>query len=340
MNTKAASLFFTLSSLILVGYILIIGQSIIMPFVIAVFLWYLIKSLAHKIQSLTSLTSLWAKLASVVVIFGAIVLFVDISKDNVKAFIDQAPVYQDNISQFIGLYAERFGAIDKTVFQDLAAKINFGKLAAGIVSAIGNVTTMTVTIILYLAFLFLEEKTFHWKMDALFPGKKERKEIGSLIKEIGQSFEHYIGLKTAASVAMGVMGYGVLLSIGVDNAIFWALIFGVLNFVPYLGPVIGTVLPVMAAIVQFGSFGEAGIVALGLGAIAFVIGNIIEPKLFGNSLNLSPLVFMISLAVWGSLWGIIGMILCIPIMVGIMITLSKFKATKNLSLLMAERKPN
>ena len=136
---------------------------------------------------------------------------------------------------------------------------------------------------------------------------------------------------------MGVAGYAVLVYFGVNNAVFWALIFGVLNFIPYVGPVIGVALPFLAAVVQFGDIQDPVIVAVLLSLIAFIVGNIIEPKIFGNSLNLSPIVFMIALSVWGSLWGIIGMILCIPIMVGIIIALSGFEKTRKYALLMTER---
>lgn len=69
--------------------------------------------------------------------------------------------------------------------------------------------------------------------------------------------------------------------------------------------------------------------AIFLIAIQFVIGNIIEPKFLGKNLNLSPLVILLALAFWGSIWGILGMLLCVPLMTIINIVLLRFENTRH-----------
>ncbi|MBK66952.1 MAG: hypothetical protein CMP22_02340 [Rickettsiales bacterium] len=329
--------FFFFASMIMLGYLLVIGKSIIIPFVIATFFWYLINALAHKIVNMTTFSEKTSLFLAFVVITLAVAGFVQVTKDNVQAFIEQAPAYQANINIFIDKFTAKFGTVDLSGARDIVKKVNFGGLAAGIVAAVSSVATMTITILIYLAFLFLEQSSFSWKLKALFPKKENRKNAEDILQKVGRSLESYIGLKTLASIGMGICGYAVLVIMGVDNAVFWALIFGLLNFIPYVGPFIGTALPVFAALVQFGDFSSALVVLGGLVAVAFIIGNIIEPKLFGNSLNLSPLVILLSLAIWGSLWGIIGMILCIPMMVSLMIILYQFDGLRPYALLMSEK---
>ncbi len=93
----------------------------------------------------------------------------------------------------------------------------------------------------------------------------------------------------------------------------------------------------MLTLIQFETFTPFLIVGIGLISAQFIVGNVIEPKLMGKTLNLSPLVVLLSLALWGGLWGIPGMFLCVPIMVIFLIVLSHFSATRPLAVLLSER---
>lgn len=331
------TMFFILASLLMLGYLLVIGQSILIPFVIALFFWYLINALGREIYNRTSLGRRVATAVALLLVFGGITAFVQVTKGNIQTFIEQAPVYQQNINIFIDKFTDNYTPINLEGLQDLLKKMNFGGLAAGIVGAVGSIATMTVTILIYLVFMFLEQASFRWKLNAFFKSEEKKNHAEETLKEIGRSLERYVGLKSLASLAMGVCGFIVLSLLGVDNAVFWALIFGLLNFIPYIGPFIGTALPLLATLVQFGDLGTPLMVLAALGGIAFIIGNLIEPRLFGNSLNLSPLVILISLATWGSLWGVIGMILCVPMMVSLMIIFYQFDKTRPVAILMSEK---
>ena len=124
----------------------------------------------------------------------------------------------------------------------------------------------------------------------------------------------YIGIKTFNSALTGLLSYAVLTYARLDFASFWGVIIFVLNFIPTVGSLIATALPAMLAMLQFGfdPINKFLTVLIGVGVIQFSIGNVLEPKLMGGSLNLSPLVILFSLALWGSLWGIPGMLLCVP----------------------------
>jgi predicted PurR-regulated permease PerM len=116
--------------------------------------------------------------------------------------------------------------------------------------------------------------------------------------------------------------------VGVDFASFWAVLIFLLNFIPTIGSIIATAFPSLLALVQFETAGPFFITISILTAIQFSIGSLIEPKLMGNRLNLSPLVILLSLGLWGSIWGIPGMFLCVPITVIIMIICAYFPETR------------
>ena len=122
---------------------------------------------------------------------------------------------------------------------------------------------------------------------------------------------------------------------GVDFAEFWAVLFFLFNYIPTIGAILGVAFPAILMIVQFTSVPLIVSVIAVLIAIPTVINNFIEPRMMGRSLNLSSLVIIMSLILWGSIWGIIGMFLCVPIMVILNIVLAKFESTRPLAVMLS-----
>ncbi len=126
-------------------------------------------------------------------------------------------------------------------------------------------------------------------------------------------------------------------AVRVDLAVFWAVLRFILNFIPTIGSIIAVSFPILLSVVQFDSWLPTIILSIFLVSIQIVIGNILEPRFMGKSLNLSPLVIILSLSIWGSIWGVVGMFLCIPIMVILNIILAKFDKTRGLAVMFSAR---
>jgi predicted PurR-regulated permease PerM len=122
---------------------------------------------------------------------------------------------------------------------------------------------------------------------------------------------------------------------------FWAFLIFLVSYVPTIGPIVATVLPTLFALVQFDEPWRIAAVAAGAGVPLFVMGNIIQPRVQGETLNLSTIVVLLGLAVWGQLWGITGMFLSSPLMVAIMVMLAQHRGSSRLAVLMsADGKPD
>jgi AI-2 transport protein TqsA len=121
----------------------------------------------------------------------------------------------------------------------------------------------------------------------------------------------------------------------VEFAIIWGLLTFLLNFIPNIGSVIATILPLLIAFIQFDSVGTLFWLALLLSGVQMIIGNFIDPRVVGRSVNLSPLVVLCSLMFWGWLWGFIGMFLAVPISVIIKIVFENTRSLKFISILMS-----
>jgi predicted PurR-regulated permease PerM len=132
-----------------------------------------------------------------------------------------------------------------------------------------------------------------------------------------------------------VVSWVILAWFGVEFAVFWAVLIGFLNYVPYIGSVLGVVVPVAFTTMQFADPNVILAVLLYLSAAQIVIGFFLDPYLMGSSLNLSPFAILVSLAVWSALWGIAGAFLAVPMTACLVLILAEFKGTRPIAILLS-----
>jgi AI-2 transport protein TqsA len=160
----------------------------------------------------------------------------------------------------------------------------------------------------------------------LLLGRNPHAEHSQVYTDIVQKIRRYVGIKVAISVMTGVLVWATLRIIGLKLAGVFGILAFLLNFIPSIGSVIATVLPIPIAVVQFQSSPWLIVLAVAIpGAIQNILGNIIEPKLQGEGLNLHPVTILLALSFWGLLWGIVGMFLAAPITAAIRIVLMQFE---------------
>jgi predicted PurR-regulated permease PerM len=123
--------------------------------------------------------------------------------------------------------------------------------------------------------------------------------------------------------------------LGLENALFWSLVIFILNYIPIVGGLAAIILPVAFGVMQFESITPILILTIGLVAVQFIIGNTIQPKMMGDSLNLSALVVVLSLTLWYALWGGVGAFLSAPLTVIVMIVFAQFSTTRWLAVLLS-----
>ena len=138
------------------------------------------------------------------------------------------------------------------------------------------------------------------------------------------------------SLLTAVLSYIVMVLLGVDFPVLWAFIIFILNYIPYIGSLIASLLPGLFAIFQFASFWPFIYIFVAVEAVQILVGNYIEPKVMGKTLNLSPLVVVIALSFWGAIWGILGMILSVPIVSILIIICAQFPSTRPVAVMLSE----
>ena len=138
------------------------------------------------------------------------------------------------------------------------------------------------------------------------------------------------------SLVTALLSYGLMRIIDLDFAAFWALLVFILNYIPTIGSIVATALPGLLALVQFVEWTPVIVLVVGITIIQQGMGNFVEPNLMGMTLNLSPLVVVMSLILWGLIWGVVGMFLCVPITVIIVIILANFPGTQWVAILLSQ----
>ncbi len=320
--------------------VLIYAQSIIIPFILAILFWVIIRVIKKILSRVAFFRRLprWVLTSiSAVLLLSFLVFAVEMISANIQHISRTLPVYEQNINKITQSINQQFDVDVMTMVNDFAKDLNFGDILSTIFSALTSIFGSAFTVLLYLIFLLLEEPIFPKKIKAMYPDQKKYNHVNELIDKIDRSIGNYIALKTLVSLLTGFLSYFVLLLIGVDAPLFWAFLIFILNFIPTIGSLIATIFPAIFAVLQFGEISPGVLILVIVGAIQLVVGNLVEPRVMGNSLNISPLVVFLTLSLWGVMWGVVGMLLSVPITVILIIIMSEFPGTRPLAVLLSQK---
>lgn len=348
-----ARTFYSLAIAVLFGFILYVGRGVLIPFVVAVFLGFLIFTLKESVKRIPVIGNYmpdWVGYLFAFILIGAgMVLFVEIIRSNVETLLTAWPSYEQRLQALAGDAIEFFRTIDFLPRELLGGVEQIQQSALGLIrpllsQAAGSLRGLTsnfltfITVFLYLVFMLIERARIFNKISLLGADERQRSAINETIADIGVMVRQYITVKTLSNLVTASMSYAIMLIIGVQFAGFWALLIFVLNYIPIFGAASAITLPVLLSLVQPDGGGArmALIAAVSLIGAEQVMSNGIEPRIVGRSLNLSPLVILFSLSVWGSLWGFAGLLLSVPITVTVMIVLSQFRPTRPVAVMMSD----
>ncbi len=320
---------------------LIYFQKLLKPFFLALVFWYFIREIRTLLGKITikgKNMPRWIRGTLALVIVLALIGFMgDLLARNIEQIINQIPRYNKIEDNFLNEFGQNIG------MEDLGAKldkwmedINISRFLSNILNSLSSTIGNMVMIIIYVIFLLIEEVIFARKIKLISESNQQYNNIHILLEQINHSINRYVLMKTVVSISTGVMSYIALLLLRVDYPILWAFIIFLFNYIPYVGSLVATLLPAIFAIFQFNNGLYFVYVFLVVEAIQILNGNYIEPWIMGKSLNLSPLVVVLSLTIWGAIWGVLGMILSVPIMSVLTIIMAQFPNTKNIAILLSE----
>lgn len=324
----------------IIGYFLIIGSNILIPLVIAILIWHLLNTISSTIQKTPKIGVMLPNWLSMVLAFCVaaifITIFVNIITNNINNVIEASGRYQENLLGIVDGIDTKYRIEVLNNVNQFIKTINVQTMLLKVSGMFTSLASSTVLIVLYVAFLFVEQHFFLRKMDALVPSLDNQKLMNNILTHVANDTQTYIGLKSILSTITALASWVIMKWVGVDFAEFWALLIFFLNFIPNIGAIVAILFPASLVIVQFANWVPFLEVIIGLGLVQFIVGNIIEPRFLSHTLNLSPLIILLSLALWGSIWGVLGMFLSVPITVMMMIIFAHYERTRPIAILLSQ----
>lgn len=364
-ETRASTIFYSLGITIMLGWLFYVGKSIILPIVTAIILLQILYSASAAVARIPGFrrTAFWvrATFAMAGVLF-ILVVGTRLLIASLQNLVPSLPRYQTNLQNLFAQwfpaegsgakagvdndavkspteFLERGTAEVSDALRDFAnnffSNTDIAAIAQSILSSLTSFGGFIFVTILYAAFLLSEITGFPAKVREAFGSDSQSSDALNVIARINHDIGSYLATKTLINILLGAVCWVILFSLGIEYAALWAIIIGLLNYIPYVGSIIGVAFPALFSVAQFGTL-TIPLIATGLMTLAqTIIGNVVEPKLLSKSVNLSPSVVLFSLAIWTALWGIPGAILAVPFTTILMIVLSRRPSTKPLAALLS-----
>jgi predicted PurR-regulated permease PerM len=361
MSTDNRALYSLLAipSVVLLGWLLKVGAGILQPLVIALLLTSMLAPIVRFLERFR--IPPFASVLGVVTLVGfGLARGVIVVQQNVAAFLgasEQASKRELGLTEGEDRANEAFDGYQAVVdelrrriddsslptevanylAQQLPTPEALEQLAGGFAAGGLDVLKTILLVIIYMLFIFAEQAVFRRKI--LSVAGEHRDDAARILDTIGRGVQQFLGIKTLISIATGALCYVGLVALQIPYALLWGVLTFVLNFIPYFGSLLAGVLPTVTALAVKSSWETALIVALIYFSVNTILGSLIEPRVLGRELDLSPLVIIVSVVVWGALWGVVGAFLAVPITAALQIVLASNEATRPIAVLLSSGPP-
>lgn len=334
---------YLLALLIMIGYLLHIGKPVLLPVLIAVISVYILFDVTARLGQVPVLGRLPSLLRRVLVLLTFTIALIALFTYVLDTFTQVAavlPSYKANLDSLMTHVAQLVGVDDEPSWAKLRAmtfdRVEIQPFIGPVILSIRGLGGTLFLVVLYASFLTAERAGMARKLNLALEGNAaaENRTI-QLINRINTRIGDYLSVKTVVNIILGALSYGVMLLFGIDFALFWAILIALLNYIPYIGSLIGVIFPVLLSLAQFGSFTVASLVAVSLTAAQLFVAGYLEPRMLGRAFNLSPFVVLLALAFWSALWGLPGAVLAVPLTASLIIVMAEIDATRPFAILLS-----
>ncbi len=314
-----------------------LAQSVIVLILISIFLAILGAPavLWLKKKHVPSILAVFIVMAAMIIILALISAQIGTSISN---FSNELPLLQSSIREqvielSVFLRSKGFSGTQKILLDYINPEAVM-KFTAGLLTGLSSVLSDVILVLLTVTFTLLEISSFPQKLRAIL-GDPEQ--VFPRFTKFIVDMKRYMVIKTMINLAAGILIAVWMEILGVQFPVLWGFLAFLLHYIPNIGAIIAAIPPALLALVQIG-IGSSLLVVSGNILIGFLIGNVIEPRLMGRRLGLSTLVVFLSLILWGSLLGLIGAILCIPLTMALKYAFESNESTQWIAVLLGSEK--
>lgn len=335
-NNKFVKFGVGLIVLFLVGVFLRLAKPVLVPFFLALFLSYAITPvldflIRNKIPKSVALTFILLVTFAFFYLVGALFF------SSGKALAAELPSFNEMIKSVLaGVDQVIKNPRLKTDIMNWINGLNAETVGPVIISVLGTFFSFTselLVIFVFMIFILAGRGRMEKKVVLAF-SPEQATTVTRAVRRVDRQVQKYLAVKSLVNLVVGGLTAAITALFGLPFALVFGVLTFILNYIPNFGSIIATALPVLLAVFFFPTLGRAIGLVIILMAMHMAVGNILEPKLMGKGLALSPLLVIFTLFFWGWLWGIPGMILAIPILAVIKIILGNIPSLKFLEALM------
>lgn len=304
-------------------------RPVLVPFVVAFVLAVLVSGLVRWIRERAPHAPSWAVslLAGLVVIVVASAAIFIMAQGMVE-MVAQGPALVARIDALIRSTGRAFHLHEELRLSSLIGNVSVPEIAGFILSSVQGLLSGVLLMIVYFGFMLAGRERMSRKMDHIGAPAGRARTIRTVIEHIASDLETYIWVQTITGTILTVSAAVVMLAVGLDNVLFWCVLFFLLTFIPNIGVTVGSIAPALFALLQFPTVWQAVVIFVVIQIVATVVGNMIYPRLQAETQNIDPLATILSLSFWTLLWGLAGAFLAVPLTLMCMMVFAQFDRTK------------
>ncbi|MFN7107668.1 MAG: AI-2E family transporter [Brevundimonas sp.] len=314
-------------------------RDILTPLAMAIFLLIMIDGVKRSVEARTPLNSRMAGIAALTLVVLAFFASIAIIVNGAASFFGEASGVSQNIGPRIDqIIRDVYGVVrlaNPPTAQDLINGVDVRGYLTSMAFQVQGIASGAFFVLIYLGFLLASQIGFRRKIIAMFPSETQRDEAVAVFQRVRGGVEGYIWVQSVTGAMICVVAWILMRAVGLQNAEFWTFVIFIVGFIPVLGGAVAGLAPPLFALVQFPSYWPALILLLGLQAILFIVGNLIQPRMQGDNQNIDPVVVLLALAFCGKMWGVVGMFLSTPLAVMAMAILAEFRGSRWMAILLS-----
>ena len=318
------------------GTTLYLLAGILTPLALAMFLAVMIDGFArvleHRLPGVGRRAALPLAVLLSILLFGGTAAFVAM---NGTGFVTQLIGYMPKLDSIIAQLALMAHVKSPPTVNSIIQGLDASKYLGLAARAVQDFASTALFVVVYLAFIIASRRGWERKAVGLFPAREERQEAVVAFLRIRDGVEQYLFVQTITGLMVATLSFVAMAAVGLHDSLFWAFLIFLAVYIPVAGGVFAGVAPPIFALVQFDGFGRAIILFIALQLIGMVIGNVVYPRMQGRSLNLDPVMILLSLAFWSAIWGLTGAFLSTPLTVMAMVILAQFDGSRWIAVILS-----
>lgn len=311
-------------------------HAILVPLVVAFVLAVLVRALVRFIEVRWPKAPHWTvSLLAALVVIGIAAGGIFVMTQGMVQIVAEAPALAARLDNILFSIGRSLHLKQGLHLSTVVGTVSVPQIAGSILSGLQGFATGFLLMVVYFGFMLAGQRRMSRKIDVAAGSSKRATAIKEVVGRAAEDIETYVWVQTITGVMLTASAVVVMLAVGLNNVLFWTVIFFLLTFIPNIGVTVGSIAPSLFALVQFQTLWQAIAIFAVTQFAAFVVGNFIYPRLQAQTQNIDPIVTLLSLAVWSWLWGLAGAFLAVPLTLMLMMLFAQFESTRWLSALLS-----